>query len=232
VAAVADFSADGWLDIFLGGENKNTLWESDGKGGFADVFNRSGSTSYKCPAQPSDVRAVDLNHDGRQDLCIVYRDRDILYHWNRGFRCFGEEGEVRLANRAQDAGQERIGQKALAAGDFNGDGSDDLAVAHADGLVEVYFNDEMDSPGVRLRLAKGATGPVTASLWRGSTYKVCLGAAAAPGHSPATVLWARFPGECTVRYRLPGGQAQDRKVKVADGPAEVVLEGPAEQKKP
>jgi len=227
LAAVGDFGQNGWLDVFLAGREKNTLWENDGRGNFREVFRFGGSLSYKCPAGASDVQVMDLNHDGRQDICLTYEQSDLLYHFNRGFRAFGEEGELRLPGIQTTPGGPRLGQKAAATADFNGDGSNDLAVLFTNGDLYCYFNDRMSMPGVRLRLAPGATGPVTASCWSGEKFTTCTGTLPVPGHSPATYLGIRAPGECKIRYRLPGQGEQEKKVMVEDGPKEVLLAPPA-----
>ncbi len=230
LVAVGDYDENGSLDIFLVGPERNSLWENDGKANFKEVFRYSGSMSYKCPAGATDVKAMDLNHDGRQDLCLVYAGSDILYHWNRGFRAFGEEGEVRLPGTEVEPGQPRIGQRAVVAGDFNGDGSLDLAVALTNGEVRCYFNEQMDMPALRLRLPKGVTGPVTASCWMGEKFPVCTGTLPVAAHAPETYVTARYPGKCTIRYRLPGKPPRADKVAVADGAKPWVIGAP--EKKP
>jgi hypothetical protein len=222
-AAVGDFNQDGFLDMFLAGPEKNTLWENDGKGSFREVFRHSGSMSYKCPTRAAAVATMDLNHDGRQDICLGYLEGEPLYHWNRGFRSFGEEGEVRLP-AAQGGAQVRPGQRALLAADLNGDGSLDLAVVLSNGDLLVCFTDQIGIPGVRLRLPKGATGPVTTSVWIGNKQPICLGALPVPGHSPAAFLCTRYPGKCTVRFHLPGKPNQSATVAVEDSPKDVILQ--------
>ena len=78
-------------------------------------------------------------------------------------------------------------------------------------------------PSVQLRLAQGMTGPVTVSCWVGDDYSFCSGVVSVPGHSPAAFISTRNPGECRIKYRLPGGTEQVKKVVVEDGPKEVIL---------
>jgi len=235
--AVGDFNEDGSPDLFIAGRQKNTLWENDGKAKFREVFRRSGSVSYKCQAGAIDVRATDLNHDGRIDLCLIYQSSDLLYHFNRGFRAFGEEGEVRLPGLRVETGQKPVGQKAMVVGDFNADGANDLAVVltnHAkfEGRVVCYLNDQYEMPGLRLRLPAGVTGPVTASVWQTEEYPVCAGTAVVAGHAPAAYLCARYRGACVVKWRMPGGAAQSKTVKVGSAPVDVILAAPKPKPKP
>ena len=222
-SAVGDFNEDGFLDIFISGPARNSLWENDGAGKFAEVMGQAGSMSYKCPPKAADVQTMDLNHDGRQDVCMSYTDKDLIYHFNRGFRCFGEEGQVRVGE-AVEAGQEKPGQRAIACGDFNGDGSLDLAMAFTNGEIWVYLNNEIDQPGVRLRLPNGVAGPVTASLWGGPEKKFCLGAVSVAGAAPSAYLAGRRRGAGLLKFTLPGKGQQSVKVTMEEKTADVTLE--------
>lgn len=230
LAAAGDFAQNGRLDIFLAGKQKNTLWENNGKDGFREVLRFGGSISYKCPPGASAVQVMDLNHDGRQDLCLAYEQSDLLYHFNRGFRSFGEEGELRLPGTQADPNGLRLGQRAVACADFNADGSNDLAVLFTNGDLYCCFNEQVGLPGVRLRLAPGVTGPVTASCWTGESFLNCTGTLPVPGHSPAAYLSARAAGQCKIRYRLPGGPEQVKTVTVEDVPKDMVLDAVSDKK--
>ena len=223
VAAIGDFDATGTLDVFLAGAEKNTLWANAGKGSFRDVFAHGGSLSYKCPPGASDAKALDLNHDGWPDLCLVYKTANLLYHFNRGFRSFGEEGEVRLGHLAAEPGQRRTGQTALAAADFNKDDSRDLAVACSDGAIYCYFNDLSDMPGLRLRLGKGLAGPVTVTCRSGAKDSPVSMATSVTAPSPAAFVGLRGPGKVTIRYRLPGKSEKTRTVVVVRAAKDVVI---------
>jgi len=217
LAAVGDFGAHGALDIFLAGATRNSLWENDGRGGFADVLRTCGSLRLKCPTRALAVRAMDLNHDGRLDLALGYEAANFQYHFDRGFRTFGEEREVRLP------GRDGSGQRAFAEADFNQDGSLDLAVLFTHGELTCYYNDRAESPGLRLRLPRGVTGPVTASCWLRPRDPMCTGTVSVTGHSPGSYVTVRSPGEVAIRYRLPGKPEQTQTVTVAGEPKEVIL---------
>jgi len=226
---VGDFDQNGFLDVLLVGRtqsDRNALWENDGKAGFTEVFRFSGSMSYKCHSGAKDVKVMDLNHDGRPDVALAYPTGDFVYHWNRGFGAFGEEGEVRLEGTEAEPGQPPVGQQAIAAGDFNGDAARDLAVLMGDGMLRVYFNDRMDMPGLELRLPKGVTGPVTASCWIGEKYPVCTGTRAVYSHAPPAYVSVRYRGKCLIRYRFAGKPRRSETVVVGDGPKPVVLGAP------
>ena len=225
--ALGDFDQDGSLDIFISGSRKNDLWENDGKGGFKPVSSWAGSLGYKSAPGASDCRAMDLNHDGRPDLCLLYAGGEMAYHFSRGYRCFGEEGELRLTG-GQGGDGSHEGQVACAVADFNGDGSLDLAVAFSDGEVCCFYNDVFNKPVLKVGLKKGAIGPVTASVWQGDKFPVCVGTMPIQAVCPGVNFCLRSADECTVRWSSPGKCDRVTKAripgKLPEGSVEVVLE--------
>jgi hypothetical protein len=219
---VGDFNSDGWLDIYLAGERKNGLWENDRKGRFQDVLKYGGSLRSKVPPGMSACATMDLNHDGRPDLCFLYADNSFKYHFNRGYRCMGEEGEVKLPG--SDSNGRNMGQVACASADFNADGSQDLAVAFVNGDVHCYYNNSFDIPGIRLRLKKGFTGPITASLWQEEKDPVCIGTLPVTGYCTPTFFAVPMPGEVSIKCSEPGKPNQVKKVQIEKGTLDVVLE--------
>ncbi len=214
---LGDFDGDGSLDIFISGPKKNELWANDGKATFRPVIASAGSLSYRCPPAASFCCAADLNHDGRADLCVTYAGGEFSYHFNRGYRCFGEEGELRLAN--PEGAPAGTGQVGACIWDFNGDGALDLAAAFSDGQVVCYYNDAFNKPMLRVALKKGLAGPVTFSVWQGEGA-ACLGTFTAGAVRVPIPL--RQASDCVIKYSLPG---RGHIAKTVKWPAKVPATG-------
>ena len=167
---------------------------------------------------------MDLNHDGRADLCLGYPNGDFRYHFNRGFRSMGEEGELRLPGADTRSGDKRLGLQSFAVADFNADSSADLAVLQSDGTVRVYFNDRIDAPALMLRLPRRVVGPVTVSCWTDEKIPSLTGFAIVSGHAPGVYLSVRAKGTVNLKYRFPGRPPATISLKVVDGTSEVVLD--------
>ena len=202
--AVGDFDTDGRPDLFVSGGETCELWENAGSGGFRPVIGYAGSLLFKQQPGAADCLATDLNHDGRPDLALLYENGQFLYHFNRGYRCMAEEGQLTLACELT----EHLRPTCAAAGDFNADGSLDLAVAFATGEVVCFLNDLPEPPGLWVRLPRGCTGPVTVSAWQGAPYASCVGTHLVAGHEP-TYFPLRRHGPCTLKWRPPGGPPQE-----------------------
>ena len=143
--------------------------------------------------------AADLNADARPDLALFYRNGEFSYHFNRGCRCFGEEGELMLTPPV--GVPPGTGQVAATTADFNGDGSSDLAVAFSDGHLACYFADTLDRRLLRLSLKPGQPGPITVSLWQGDKTPLCAGTFSLGNHPLTIPLIAN--SAVTVRCAFP-----------------------------
>lgn len=206
--ALGDFDQDGFPDLFLTGEKGGALWENDGKGSFRKVTHAAGSLSYKLPAGVADCLATDLNHDGRTDLCLLYAQSTMLYHFNRGFRCFGEEGELRLI-------EGELGQSSGAVADFNGDGSLDLVVALADGRLLCYYNRAFERALLRLLLEPGLPAPITVSVWpEEKNSRVSLGVYQVFSSPMHTLVTLGDNSSCVLKWRIRGGPEQAKVVRL------------------
>jgi hypothetical protein len=124
---VADLDGDGWADLATVSTDADTMtiFLGNGDGDFRE------GASHSTGRAPFEIVAGDSNGDGAPDL--VVRGNNTLDHWlNRGDGTF--IGQLAFAS----TGSSRSRYATMAAGDFNGDGRDDLAVANgssSDGLA-------------------------------------------------------------------------------------------------
>ncbi len=203
---IGDFDADGRLDLFVSGSESCELWESAGSGRFRPVARYAGSLQKKRAPGVADCLATDLNHDGREDLVLFYANGRFLYHFNRGYRLFGEEGELSLAvERPAPEAQGDFGPLRAAAGDFDGDGALDLAAAFTSGEVYCFLSDLPEAHGVWVALPPGRSGPVMVSVWQGEAHPVCVGTYSVGACSPPTYASLRTPEPCKLKWRWPDG---------------------------
>ena len=153
-----------------------------------------------------------------------------MYHFSRGYRCFGEEGALRLNEMEDPPKVDSFGVTDFAAGDLNGDGADELVVAFAEGQVYCFSTTAADVPTFLVRLGKGVTGPVTVSAWQGEDFPVCVGTWTVGSFPQARGFTLREAGECTLRWSLPGRLGLKRTVVVAGDHPVVTLAAEADSK--
>ncbi|MER5417100.1 transglycosylase family protein [Streptomyces virginiae] len=132
--AAGDFNADGKQDIAgIDGNNNMKLYTGDGAGHVSGGSDMLGSTGWW--AGFKSIAAGDFNGDGKQDIAGIDANNNLkLYtgdgagHVSGGSNMLGDNGLW-------------VGFKSIAAGDFNGDGKQDIAGIDANNNLKLYTGD-------------------------------------------------------------------------------------------
>lgn len=218
-ACLGDFDADGRFDVLGVNADGICLWQNEGDGTFTETLDLNGELAYDAQSRGTDCMAGEINNDGRQDVLIAYSVREARVFFNRGFRSFGFAQELNLGWAELLPAAEK-GQQSACFGDLDGDGAQDLALALRNGEVWVVFRENSDPyrqammAVVTLPVGGRYKGPVAVTGWIG---KRCLGAwNVLPGVSQAH-FGRTDAGTLTLKWRLPGGKEQSKKVVLEKG---------------
>jgi enediyne biosynthesis protein E4 len=129
--ALIDYDRDGWPDIYFtnaptvemalrGQEARSALYHNNRDGTFTDVTDKAG-VGYPCWANGAVVG--DYNNDGWPDLLVTCYGGVVLYR-NNG------DGTFTDVTKAVGLGSDHLYATGAAFGDYDGDGFDDLFIAH------------------------------------------------------------------------------------------------------
>jgi len=218
-AFLGDYDGDGRFDVLTVAEDRPRLWHNLGAAEFVETRGISGEIAYI--SQPRGIGGMtgDVNNDGRQDVLILYSDRQPHLFFNRGFRSFGHAHTLDLNERnlLPDSAE---GQQAGCLGEFSGYGAQDMVLVLANGEVWAMLRDDEYDEGLYVGASLAADCPfagpikVTAEVDGRS-----LGAwNVSPGSS--TAFFGRMEaGPCTVKWQLPNAEPQHREIIVEDRPA-------------
>ena len=222
-ACVGDFDGDGRFDVLSVSGDGVRLWQNEGDGKFSDSLSVSGEIAYISKPGGINCAAGDINNDGRQDALIAYGALTPQLFFNRGYRSFGHAHTLDLAERQLLPAAEQ-GQQSACLGDFDGDGAQDLVLALNNGEIWICYRENEDrearSAVAVLPVGGPYQGPATVTGWIG---KRCLGAwNVMPGTSPA-FFGRKEAGPMTLKWRLPGGQEQQREVVVENATVRVEI---------
>lgn len=132
----ADFNGDGYIDIIVVNEQIDTvaIMFNDGTGVFSSPI------SVTVFDRPTDIEAVDIDSDGDIDFAISH------FGSSTGplaiLRNNGSDQNLWLGFSEIESYTVQVGCRAVAAGDFDSDGDEDLVVCNRDsGTVSVFLND-------------------------------------------------------------------------------------------
>ena len=218
-AFLGDYDGDGRFDVFTVAEDRPRLWHNLGTGKFVETRGISGEVAYI--SQPCGVGGMtgDVNNDGRQDVLILYSDRQPHLFFNRGFRSFGHAHTLDLNERnlLPDSAE---GQQAGCLAEFSGHGAQDMVLALANGEVWAMLRDDEYDDGLYAGASLATDCPFAGPI--NVTAEVdgrSLGAwNVSPGAS--TAFFGRMEaGPCTVKWQLPHAERQHREIIVEDRPA-------------
>ena len=180
-----DYDGDGRLDLFVANfaDEPKSLYRNVGRDTYENVGYPAGVSQSTRPWVAFGSRFVDLDHDGELDLAIVNGhvqdwiqkvDRNNSYPQRA--QLFANAGGGRFREISDQVGadfrQPMVG-RALAVGDFDNDGDQDLLVADLGGPIHLFQNEAGNSHGhwlqIRLtgsrsnRMAIGARVEITAA---------------------------------------------------------------------
>jgi hypothetical protein len=226
-AWLGDYEGDGSIDVFTVAEDRPRMWHNAGGANvnlkFVEATKFTGELAYI--AQPGGIDGVtcDFNNDSRQDIMIVYGDKGPQFFFNRGFCSFGHGRDLEVDNLVEAA---KDGLQAGCLGDFAGNGAQDLAMVLKNGEVHVCYRKVFeDEAALSIRVAlpgNGAiVGPMTVTAYDG---KRCQGSWTITAGSTWGFFGLRNGGSRTLKWQQPGGQPEQKEVKVIDQPMRVLIE--------
>jgi hypothetical protein len=219
--ALADFDADGHLDLFIPQiDGKCKLYRGKGDGTFSEVG---------FPAVPNAVSAAwgDFDNDGKPDLVVC-----CLKGVNRYFR---NKGDGAFEDKSADIGltQKVFNSQAAAFADLNGDGQLDLILVNEAQDSAILFGAAKDGPGsgktpvvIALNGTAGLNGGkvIIKDMTGKAVAQACVCGGECRGGNTLLPRFVLAPGEYRVEVTGTNGKPQITALTVAGSPMNVKLQ--------
>ena len=177
-ASAWDYDRDGWIDLFVGNyvelnpgnhrlcgdedycgplsfrAQKDRLFRNRGDGSFEDVTQAAG---LKVTGRTLGSVILDLDRDGWIDLYVANDASENLLWRNRGDGTFEEVGL--MTGSALNAAGAKEASMGVDAGDFDGDGDEDLILGHLGGESNTLYVNQDGEFFLDRTIPAGLSGP-------------------------------------------------------------------------
>lgn len=220
VPCLADFDADGSLDLLRPSNDGVQLWQNNGSGGFREVQRWSGDLArvggrYFLPAQ-----AGDFNNDGWHDVLLLSPDGPPQLLFNRGFRSF-----ARAPGPPPVKGLERLneGQRAGMLTDVDNDGAQDLVLVLTDGEVWLIRGLAPSHTTFSVRTILDRDAPWGPVLAQATSNGRPLGAWPVVSGGAGAFFGLHEPGPVLISWQFPGQPKRSQTVVLEEGEARLWL---------
>jgi hypothetical protein len=143
--ATGDFDGDGYDEFVVAWEGSNSslnlrVWDTNG--GITPTAKGTIAGETLQGEKFFGLTTGDFNADGKDEIAVVWTPNYFQVQYYLGFKLYSVGSTGNLVAEAKVIDSDWYsGQPAITAGDFNGDGSDEIAVASSDGFdthVDLY----------------------------------------------------------------------------------------------
>jgi hypothetical protein len=221
---LGDYDHDGLPDILVVSlDGVPALYQNLGGGKFKNMLPGSGSFGYISKSGGIGCQTIDISNDGRQGIFVTYAaGLAPQIFFNRGFRCFGlarkmdAQAQALLPQAAQ-------GQQAGCVADFTGRNAMDMFLVLSSGelwLLPRRVDEAALGVLATLSAKSPCAGPLVVTAF--DQNKRPLGGWTVSAGEPGALFGMSEPGPLTLKWRLPGGQVQQKEV-VVEGKAKRLL---------
>jgi hypothetical protein len=223
---LGDYDHDGLPEILVVSVDGPPLfYQNIGEGKFQNMLPYSGSFEYISKSGGIGCQTIDINNDGRQDIFVTYEAGVApQVFFNRGFRCFGlaRKLEAQLQGSLPHAAE---GQQAGCVADFTGDHAMDMFIVLKNGelwLVPRRVDETALAVVATLSSKSPCAGPVVVTAHDQNQRP--LGGWPVSAGEPGAFFGLTEMGPLTLKWRLPGGPAQEKEVVVDAKAVRVALD--------